>query len=106
MCLVHSFGLDDGLTGSAENSSVMDAYTGGGTVQEVCTIQTPYGENELALLKFSQNASVMNITHPNHPPYKLTLISATNWALNLSGVWSYCWGLKVLLWARHRRLMV
>jgi hypothetical protein len=75
------FDLLDGLTGLPVNSVGYGTYLSGGTVQEVYTISTPYLENELALLKFSQNASVMNITHPNHPPHKLTLISATNWTL-------------------------
>lgn len=73
--------LQDSLTGQLIDSTHFDPYIGGGTVQQVYTITTPYSQNELALLKFSQNASIMNITHPNHPPYVLTLINATNWTL-------------------------
>ena len=68
-------------TGLPVNSIPYDPYISGGTIQRVYTIGTPYTEAELSRLKFSQNAAVMNITHPNHPPYKLTLISATNWTL-------------------------
>jgi hypothetical protein len=75
------FDLVDGLTGVPVNSFGYGTYVSGGTVQEVYTISTPYLEDELALLKFSQNASVMNITHPSHPPYKLQLFSATSWTL-------------------------
>jgi len=33
------------------------------------------------MLKFSQKASQLNITHPSHPPYNLVLHTATNWTL-------------------------
>lgn len=45
-------------------------------------IASPYTTAELAQLKFTQNVNVMIICHPNHPPYELTLISATNWTIN------------------------
>lgn len=77
----NTFDLFDPTTGQPINSGGWPAYTGGGTAQRVYTITTPYAANELSLLKFSQNTSVMNITHPDHPPFKLTLISATNWTL-------------------------
>jgi hypothetical protein len=73
--------LFDSITGAPIDSQGWDAYGGGGVVQEVYTVGTPYTQDDLALLKFSQNASVMNITHPNYPPYVLTLITATNWTL-------------------------
>jgi hypothetical protein len=76
-----AFNLLDGTLGTPVNSSAWANYTGGATVQRVYTIATPYTSDDLALLKFSQNASVMNITHPHHPPYILTLIDATNWTL-------------------------
>lgn len=81
-----SIRLTDGVTGDVVNSLSYDPYTSGGTVQRVFTIDSPYTADELALLKFSQNASVMNITHPNHPPYKLTLVSATEWELVPVGI--------------------
>lgn len=71
----------DAATGLAVNSTTWPAYAGGGVAQRIYTIGTPYTANQLSLLKFSQNANVMNITHPDHPPYKLTLFSATNWTL-------------------------
>jgi hypothetical protein len=76
-----SFTLINPLTGNPANSAAWGVYTGGGTVQRVFTISTPYASSELALLKFSQKASQLNITHPSHPAYILTLISATNWTL-------------------------
>jgi hypothetical protein len=75
------FDILDQLTVTPVDSTLWDVYLGGGTSQRVYTITTPYTGLELSKLKFSQNASVMNITHPNHPPYKLQLFNATNWTL-------------------------
>lgn len=76
-----TYKLLDAVTGSEVNSTGWVPYTGGAVSQTVYTIGTPYLANELSLLKFSQKANTMNITHPGHPPYVLTLISATNWTL-------------------------
>jgi len=76
-----TYQLYDASTILNVDSTGWPAYAGGATVQEVYTIGTPYTANELPLLKFSQKANQMNITHPAHPPYVLTLISATNWTL-------------------------
>lgn len=75
------FNILDSVTGLSVNSIAWAPYVSGGVLQQVYQIDTPYTANELPLLKFSQNASIMNITHPNHPPYKLQLFSATNWTL-------------------------
>ena len=45
------------------------------------TIASPYTGAELAHIKFTQDVNVLILCHPNHPPYQLTLISATNWTL-------------------------
>jgi hypothetical protein len=74
-------GIRDSITQDFANSTNWGTYTGGGIAQRVYTIPSPYSASQLDLLKFSQNASVMNITHPDQIPYKLTLISATNWTL-------------------------
>jgi len=76
-----SFSLIDPTTGQAVNSTNWFNYTGGGTVAPVYQIGTPYTLQQLPLLKFSQKGNQMNITHPVHDPYVLTLFSATNWTL-------------------------
>jgi len=76
-----TFQLRDSLTGQQVDSSLWSDYTSGASGQRVYTISTPYTQDELSLLKFSQKANTMNITHPNHPPYKLILTNATSWAL-------------------------
>jgi hypothetical protein len=72
----------DALTNAILDSTHWGVYGGGGTVQRVYTITTPYAVADLPLLKFSQNASIMNITHPKYPPHKLQLFTATNWNLS------------------------
>src|SRR4030095_12640826 len=76
-----TYTLLDATTSAPVDSSAWPAYTGGGVAPRFYTIATPYTSNQLSLLKFSKNASIMNITHPDHPPHKLTLFSATNWTL-------------------------
>jgi hypothetical protein len=76
-----TYNLLDSVTSQQVNSTGWPAYTGGAVAQRVHTISTPYLSSELALLKFSQKGSQMNITHPAHPPYVLQLFSATNWTL-------------------------
>lgn len=68
------------VNGVPVNASAYSPYTGGGTISRVYQIPSPYTAAELALLKFTQNASAMTLTHPNHPPYNLTLVGPTNWS--------------------------
>jgi hypothetical protein len=49
--------------------------------QRLYTISSPYQASELSAIKFVQNVNQMYITHPNYPPYILTLNSAANWTL-------------------------
>ena len=77
-----TFELVDGTTNLTVDSSNWGDYTGGGMVQRVFTLGSPYTQDELAMIKFSQKTSKMNITHPNHPPYVLTLTDALNWDLS------------------------
>jgi len=44
-------------------------------------ISTPYTEDELAELKFTQSADVMYIVHPEHEPRKLSRTGHTSWTL-------------------------
>ena len=37
----------------------------------VLELVSPYGENDLAKIKFVQSADVMTLVHPNYPPYEL-----------------------------------
>lgn len=69
------------LNGVNINSTAYGAYTFGGTAARVYTIASPYTASELSQIKFAQNVNALFLCHPNHPPYQLTLITATNWTL-------------------------
>lgn len=70
------------LNGTNINSTGYSTYTSGGTASRVYTIASPYtSSDDLRLVKFAQSVNQMILCHPNHSPYVLTLISATNWTL-------------------------
>lgn len=69
----NTFTLTD-LDGVAINTTVYGAFTAGGAVARVFTLNTPYAGADLALLKFAQNADVMTLTHPS---YKIQLLTRT-----------------------------
>jgi hypothetical protein len=69
------------LYGVVVDTSGFTAYVSGGTAQRVYTIASPYAPNELFGLRYAQDVNLLFICHPNHPPYVLTLNSATNWTL-------------------------
>ena len=57
----------------------------GGTVVDGSSnpieVSTPYGEDELADLKFTQSADVMYLVHPLFAPRKITRTSHTSWSI-------------------------
>ena len=70
------------LNGASINSTGYGTYTSGGTTSRVYTITSPYtSADNLRLIKFAQSVNQMVLCHPNHTPYVLTLVSATNWTL-------------------------
>lgn len=73
------------IFGNAVNSTNFGTATPNtGTVERIYTIATPYSAVDLPLLKFSQSADVMSLTHPNYPPYDLERFGTTNWQLVLT----------------------
>ena len=69
-------------TGNAPpNSTYWYALQGSGTTSPY-EIPTPYVLADLPLLKFSQSADTLIITHPSYAPYKLTRTANTTWQLN------------------------
>lgn len=60
-------------------------YSGGGTVARIYTVTSPYSEQDLPYLKWTQSADVMSIccinqdTGTEYPPYDLTRFSALDW---------------------------
>lgn len=69
------------FAGNNINSTGYTAWSSGGTVKRVYTIQSPYAAADLALLKFAQNHRLMVFCHPSYNAYALTYISATNWTM-------------------------
>jgi hypothetical protein len=74
--------------GNAVNSTAYGIYTGGGTASEVYTVVTPYDEQDLPYLKFTQSADVMTLccvnqeTGTEYPPVDLARNSSTDWTFS------------------------
>jgi len=65
-------------------NNYMRFYTNGGQVQVNSApyeITTTYTHSQVNELQFAQNADVMWITHPNHPPRKLTRLAHASWTI-------------------------
>lgn len=67
--------------GNNINTTGYTTYTGGGIAQRYLDIATPYIDADLRLLKFTQSADVLTITHPSYPPYDLVRYSASSFML-------------------------
>lgn len=66
---------------SGVDSTSYGTYVSGGTVSRVYTIPTPYVEDDLALLKYTQSADVAYFFHRGYAPRKLSRLGAANWTL-------------------------
>jgi hypothetical protein len=75
------FTLKDQVTGNGINGTAFTAYTSGGTFARIYTIATPYTQDQLRDIKFTQTADVMILTHPSHPPKELKRFALANWTL-------------------------
>ena len=53
------------------------------TTTAVYEIATPYTQDDLAELNYTQSADVLYLTHPGHAPRQLERLGNTNWQLNL-----------------------
>jgi len=73
--------LLDPLTGGNVDATNWPLWTGGGTLARIYEVSTPYAASDLPLLKWTQSADVMTLTHPSYPPYDLTRINYNNWTL-------------------------
>lgn len=74
------------LNGVLISTLGFSAYTGGGTVAAVFELATPYAAADLALIKYTQSADVMTLTHPNYVVYDLARLSATNWTITVESI--------------------
>ncbi len=81
---LHIFAITDALSFVLEfTNNTIRFYRNNGIVESspgvAYEVTTPYLTSQLKELKFAQNGVDLYITHPSHPPKKLTYISATNW---------------------------
>lgn len=82
-----SFALYD-IYGDAIDSSAYLPYTTGGSAAKIYTAISPYAEEDLDYLKFTQSANVMSLTCVNqitraeYPPYDLLRRSNADWVFN------------------------
>lgn len=72
----------DTFTLDGIDSTLMDAFTSGGTAARVYEIATPYGEDDLGRIYYAQTADVMTLCHPNYAPRELTRTGHTAWTLS------------------------
>lgn len=81
---VGSFTLTD-VYGNPIDGTGFGAYTGGGTAARIYTLTTPYAEEDLKWLKYSQSADVMTLTCVNqdtsveYVPVDLVRLANNNW---------------------------
>lgn len=67
------------------DTTSFDEYTGGGTVQRIYTIESPYGEEELAQLRAYQIRDTIRLTHPNYRIRNLVRNDHTDWTIEVEG---------------------
>lgn len=72
------------LDGNPVNTVTLPAYTGGGVVSRIFTLVTPYAAADLRLIKFTQDADVLTLTHPNYTARELT--RTQHWAWTLTAI--------------------
>ena len=69
--------------GNNIDSLAYSAYTSGGTVARVYTMATPWGEDDLALLSWTQDANVMTVVHGDYDPRDIGRTSHTSWSVSV-----------------------
>lgn len=56
-------------------------FTYGPNIGDPFELATPWTEADLPLIKFTQSANVLTITHPDHPVYDITRTAHDNWTV-------------------------
>lgn len=79
-----SFSLLDTFGNAVNSTNWGTPFPNSGTVARIYEIATPYAAVDLPLLKYSQSADVMSLTHPSYPPYDLNRFGTANWTLTLT----------------------
>lgn len=74
--------LED-IFGTAIDSTAFTTYTTGGTVEAIPIFTTVFTEASLALLKFTQNADTLTVTHPDLDMYNITRSAHDVWTVTI-----------------------
>ena len=77
----NTFTLKSTITGGAIDTTAFSAFTSG-TVARIYEIVTPYLAADIPLLKYSQSADVLTLTHPSYEPRDLTRTGHASWTLS------------------------
>lgn len=85
LLLVTAVGVDTVTLGRLEGGNFstlsFDAYTSGGTINPVYTIDSPYAPEHLAALQAKQKRDYVRLTHNQYPVYNLIRHDHTDWEI-------------------------
>lgn len=70
------------IQGEVIGTSSFEAYAGGGLVSRVYELESPYETADLPLLRYTQSADVLTLTHTSFPPYNLTRVTEITFSLD------------------------
>lgn len=77
-----SFTLRSTLSGVTLSTVAFGTYTvSTGTVARVLTIDTPYAIDDVRAIKWSQDANVMSLVHPDYKPYDIERLGHNDWTV-------------------------
>ncbi len=77
----NDFEITDQVTGANIDTTGYVAYVSNGSAFKVFEITTPYAEADLELLKYSQSADVVTITHPTYQPREVRRTDHDAWTI-------------------------
>lgn len=78
----NTFELTD-YQGNNINSTSYGAYVGGGTAARIYTVATPWTEDALFDIDFSQKNDVITLCHPDYPVRDITRTGNTAWTVTI-----------------------
>lgn len=69
------------MFGSSVDGTGWTAYTSGGTISRILSINTPWLAADLFDLRYTQSADVLTITHPNYATYEVKRLGPITWTV-------------------------
>ncbi len=77
-----TFTLVDTITGAGVDTTAFSPFVSG-TCARIYEIATPYLSSDLQILKYTQSADVLTLTHPSYAARDLTRTGHASWTLSL-----------------------